>query len=305
MKTIRTFIPAAVLLLAAAFLLTFSHRSSAQETESSVIVSSVKYDSLYSYNAQLYIIRPVGKDGVSGKEEKLPCIMYVQGSAWKKQNMAAAVRRMIPMAGKGYVVACVEYRPCSEALFPAQAEDAKTATRFMRAHADEYGIDPDIIFAWGGSSGGHTVLLQSLTQDSDLLDNGHLGEYPCSVRAVVDYFGPSELVREFRIREGYQERPDANGGMLLGDPVWEKRDIALKASPLYYVHPYAVPTFIVHGDRDEVVPLEQGTSLAERFRECGAPYELLILKGEAHGTPGFWTEEMYSKVDAFFRKHLK
>ena len=264
-----------------------------------VIIDTVRYDTSYDYPAHLYIIRPAGVQG------KLPCIMYVKGSAWKKQDMKAGLRYVSPMALKGYVIACVEYRPCSEALFPAQVEDCKTATRYMRAHADEFGVDTDNFFAWGGSSGGHTVLLHALTQDSKLLDPLRLGEWSCEVNAVVDYYGPTELVYEFRIENGEQRSPDSNGGLLLGNPVAEKRDIALKASPLYYVHPYQVPIFVLHGDKDPLVPVEQSQWFVDRCRECGAPCEYKEIPGARHGTAEFWTEEVLSEVDAFFRKYLK
>lgn len=222
--------------------------------EKDVAVDTVCYDTQAGYPLHLYVIRPADADTL------LPCVLYVPGSAWKKQG--------------------------------------------MRLHASDFGVDTDNFFAWGSSSGAHVFLLQPLTQDTPLLDNGSLPGVSCRVKAVVDYYGPTELVREFRIKDGNQENPDANGGLLLGDPVWEKRDIALKASPLYYVHPYAVPVFIVHGDQDKVVPLDQATSFVARMEECGAPFEYLLLEGEAHGTAGFWTGEMFDKVAAFFRRYM-
>ena len=290
------------LILALAILLSgpavFSSETRPNPGEKDVIVDSVRYDTRAGYPLHLYVIRPADADSL------LPCILYVPGSAWKKQGMQRAVRLMKQLARKGFAVACVEYRPCSVSLFPAQVEDVKTATRYMRLHASAYGVDTDNFFAWGSSSGAHVLLLQALTQDSALLDNGSMSDVSCRVNAVVDYYGPTELVREFRIKDGYQENPDANGGLLLGDPVWEKRDVALKASPLYYVHPYAVPVLVVHGDQDKVVPLEQATLFIARMEECGAPFEYLLLEGEAHGSAGFWTGEMFDKVAAFFRKNM-
>ena len=290
------------LILALAILLSgpavFSSETRPNPGEKDVIVDSVRYDTRAGYPLHLYVIRPADADSL------LPCILYVPGSAWKKQGMQRAVRLMKQLARKGFAVACVEYRPCSVSLFPAQVEDVKTATRYLRLHASAYGLDTDNFFAWGSSSGAHVLLLQALTQDSALLDNGSMSDVSCRVNAVVDYYGPTELVREFRIKDGYQENPDANGGLLLGDPVWEKRDVALKASPLYYVHPYAVPVLVVHGDQDKVVPLEQATLFIARMEECGAPFEYLLLEGEAHGSAGFWTGEMFDKVAAFFRKNM-
>lgn len=263
------------------------------------VLPGVKIDTLvYSTPASgplhMYLLRP------SEAEEPLPCIVFVPGSAWKKQRMDKSLPVMAPMARKGYAVACVEYRPCNAALFPAQVEDSKTAVRYLRKRADEFGVDTTRIFAWGTSSGAHTVLLHAFTQDSALLD-ADPGGLPCRVRAVIDFYGPSELVHEFRITKGYQENPDANGGLLLGDPVEEKRDVALKASPLYYAHPYSIPVFVVHGEADKVVPLEQSLWLIGRLRECGARVESLFLPGQGHGGSAFWTEEIYGLCDAFLR----
>ena len=51
---------------------------------------------------------------------------------------------------------------------PAQIEDAKTAVRFMRMHAREYGVDAERIALWGDSSGGHTAVMAGVTADGTL-----------------------------------------------------------------------------------------------------------------------------------------
>lgn len=263
--------------------------------ESGVKIDTIRYAAPGGYPLHLYLIRP------AEVREKLPVIVYVPGSAWKKQRMAGSLKVMTPMARRGYAVACVEYRPCSVALFPAQVEDAKTATRFLRKNAGKYKLDSRNLFAWGSSSGGHTVLLQAFTQESFLLDPEPGAKQSCKVNAVIDYYGPSELVHEFRITEGKQENPDDNGGLLLGNPVNEKRDVALKASPLYYVNPYVVPVFVVQGEADKVVPPEQSRWLVARMQECGARVESLFLPEQGHGGKAFWTAELYDRCDAFLQ----
>jgi acetyl esterase/lipase len=60
---------------------------------------------------------------------------------------------------EGYAVASINYRLSSEAVFPAQLEDCKAAVRWLRAHADEFGIDPNRIGVWGASAGGNLAAL--------------------------------------------------------------------------------------------------------------------------------------------------
>ena len=72
--------------------------------------------------------------------------MVVDRSVWLPELMRFAAR--------GYVAASIEYRTSNEAQFPAQLTDVKAAVRYLRAHAEDYSIDPGRIFAMGESAGG-------------------------------------------------------------------------------------------------------------------------------------------------------
>lgn len=260
----------------------------------------VKYSDRDNYPIYMNIYRPKDNPG------KLPCLMYMPGSAWKKQNIDGRNNRLRNLASKGYVVACVEYRPCNVALFPAQIEDSKTAVRFLRKKARKYGIDTENIFIGGSSSGGHVTQMHAFTQDSELYDTPLYGRYSCKARGLVSLFGPSELVQEFRIFVGSgPEERDANGGLLLGDPVEEKVAVAKQASPLFYVHPGVPPCFVAQGDKDNVVLYKQGAWLAQRLEDVGADYEFYRVIGAGHEGKAFNTQQMVDLIDAFMQKHLK
>ncbi|MBR3437873.1 MAG: alpha/beta hydrolase fold domain-containing protein, partial [Lachnospiraceae bacterium] len=74
---------------------------------------------------------------------KLPCFVFVQGSAWMQQYVYANVPNLSKLAARGYVCAIVEYRHSGIAKFPSQAEDALNAVRFLRKNAPRFGIDQD------------------------------------------------------------------------------------------------------------------------------------------------------------------
>ena len=65
-----------------------------------------------------------------------PCVVYIQGSAFHEQEIYLQLIRHIRLAQQGFAVAIVQYRPSDMAPFPAQMQDAKTAIRFVRKHAD-------------------------------------------------------------------------------------------------------------------------------------------------------------------------
>ena len=87
-------------------------------------------------------------------KDKKPLILYIPGGGFisaNKNNMPQLVNHL---AEQGYVVAAVEYRVAPTVKFPAPLEDIKAALRFLRAHQDQYGIDPQRVGVVGGSAGG-------------------------------------------------------------------------------------------------------------------------------------------------------
>ena len=86
------------------------------------------------------------------QKETYPLLVYVQGSAWRKQNVIEHIIPLSNIAKKGFVVAIVQYRDTDIALFPAQIEDTKTAISFLVEHHQDYQIDTkNILFIVGGA----------------------------------------------------------------------------------------------------------------------------------------------------------
>ena len=91
----------------------------------------------------------------------LPALLWIHGGAWE-----CGYKHPCPVRGfaeRGYVIASVGYRLSDEAAFPSQLHDCKSAVRWLRAHAAEYGIDPKWIGVWGESAGGHLAALFGTT----------------------------------------------------------------------------------------------------------------------------------------------
>ena len=94
-----------------------------------------------------------------------PLVVFIPGSAFMQQDLDQMVPELCDFARRGWAVANVEYRHSGVAPFPAQAEDAKTAMRFLRLHAEEYRLDPEKTAYFGTSSGAHTALMAGITGD--------------------------------------------------------------------------------------------------------------------------------------------
>jgi acetyl esterase/lipase len=230
----------------------------------------------------------------------LPVVVWIHGGAWwagSKDGCRAAW-----LTGRGYAVASVNYRLSQHAVFPAQIEDCKAAIRWLRANAGKYHLDADHIGVWGESAGGHLVaMLGTAGGVKELEGTGGNADKSSHVQCVVDWFGPTDLVR---ITEK-DDKPDGPVAKLIGGRVHDNREKAKKASPLYYVDKDSAPFLIMHGDKDKLVPLEQSEILADALSKAGVEAKLQVIKDNGHGGPGFTTPESRKMIEEFFDKHLK
>lgn len=226
----------------------------------------------------------------------LPAVVHIHGGGWRvgrRSSLGPLADKMdvglLPrMAAAGYVVMSIDYRLSGEAVFPAQLHDAKSAVRWLRKNADQYGVDPERIFAWGESAGGHLASLLGLTWMRDDLEggNGTLG-VTSRVAAVIDWYGPTDLFQipqQMLPGSGPLEGPNSRESALIGADCAKNKELAAAASPITYVTSGAPPFFIAHGTSDMFVPPLQSSTFANALRAAGADVELYLVEGANH----FW-----------------
>ncbi len=250
----------------------------------------------------MHIVRPKEKP-----EKPMPVIVWIHGGAWLGGSKDSGIPRLIPFARRGYFGASISYRFSQEAKFPAQIEDCKCAIRFLRAKAKEFHIDPERIGVWGESAGGHLAAMLGVTGDVKEFEGaGGWEGYSSKVHAVCDWFGPSDLLKMVH-EPGPIDRKSANSpeALLIGGPVLENKEKAIKASPVTFVTPDDPPFLIMHGDKDMVVPFSQSVYLFEALKKAGVEVTFVNLKGAGHGGKGFASPQVMQLVIAFFDRHLK
>lgn len=235
---------------------------------------------------------------------RAPALLWVHGGAFRHGSKDSGIARLFPFARRGYVCASVEYRLSGEARWPAQIEDCKCAVRYLRAHAEELGLDPDRIGAWGPSAGGHLVAMLGLAPDRPELEgDGGWAEQSSRVQAVCDWYGPSDLTtmveQPSTIDRTGAEYPES---WLLGGRVQDHPDRARSASPTTYVSGLEPPFLIAHGDGDTVVPYQQSQLLYEVLGSADAT--LQTVHGAGHGGAQFDHPALLEAVAAFFDRHL-
>lgn len=157
------------------------------------ILRNVEFGKGGNQTLSMHILRPK-----TLPKEPMPVLVYINGSAWMRDNKDLAIGRLIATAQQGYFGATIQVRTSGETTFPGMLEDAKCAIRFLRAHAKEYHLDTDRIGVWGDSSGGHLSALVGLTADvKDLEGSGGWPEFSsrvdavCSMCPAVDFLSPN------------------------------------------------------------------------------------------------------------------
>lgn len=237
-------------------------------------------------------------------EGKLPLVVWIHGGGWKNGDKGGGPFR--GLVANGIAVASINYRLSSHAVFPAQINDCKAAIRWLRSHADEYGIDPGRFGVWGSSAGGHLSALVGTSGDVEALE-GDLGVTGVSsrVQAVCDWYGPTDLMKMNAQRsvEGSMDhdKPDSPESLLIGGNLQDHPELAKPVNPVEYVSKDDPPFLIVHGDKDPAVPIGQSYLLWDALKEASVPVEMVVVPGAGHGR---FPKEYETQVLEFFQRTL-
>ena len=236
----------------------------------SAILPDVTYCTMDSIPLKMDLYFPPQGNGPS------PVLMYVHGGGWTSgdRKEIRGMRDLPMFTNAGYIVVAVDYRLAPQYHFPAMIQDVKCAVRHLRAHAEEYNLDPDRIAAWGLSAGGHLVSLLGLADESAGWDVGEYLDQSSRVQAVISMFGLVDLT--------VLEPNSVLMQTLFGVPYVDAADLA-RASAATYISADDPPFLIVHGERDWVVPQTQSVNFDARLDSAGVPSQLVLVKNAGHG----------------------
>jgi acetyl esterase/lipase len=227
-------------------------------------------------------------------------IVVISGGWYSDHNSITPVIPLYiqPLLDKGYSVFAVVHCSNPKYSIPEILEDLHRAVRFIRHNAKEYGIEGDRLGIIGGSAGGHLSLMQGCAgKDANSNPGDPLDRESSRVQAVVSFYPPTDFLNwgeKGKVMLGKGIRVPIQGAFDFHDfdlqtrsfhliTGKEKREeIGKKISPITHVRKDNPPTLIIHGDMDDLVPLQQSETMAARLKEAGAPSELFVMKGGKH-----------------------
>lgn len=206
-----------------------------------------------------------------------PAMVFFFGGGWKGGDRSHFINHANYFAKRGLICFLADYRTeTKHGTTPFEAlKDAKSAIRYLRKNASEFGIDPNKIIASGGSAGGHlaaaTALIKKYNDTSDDLSVSCIPNALVLFNPVIDN-GPGGYGYE-RVGDAYKDY-----------------------SPLHNIEKGAPPTILFLGTKDKLIPIATAEYYMTVMEKVGSKCELKVYEGGEHGFFNYRNFENYKQT---------
>ena len=221
-----------------------------------------------------------------------PVVVFVYGGSWASGDRRHYGFLGHALAARGFVTVVPDYRLVPEVTYPAFVEDAAAAVRWARAHARDYGGDPDRLAVAGHSAGAYNALM--LASDPKYTDPDSPDHLPLD--AAVGLAGPYDfLPLDVRVtRRAFADAPDL--------PATQPVNVVTADGP---------PLLLAHGADDTTVRPANSRALAQAARAQGRDVRLEVYPETGHAEILLAFSRLFrgappvlDEVTAFLRREL-
>ncbi|MCW2739398.1 alpha/beta hydrolase [Nocardioides sp.] len=205
---------------------------------------------------------PAGEDAITDA----PVLLQVHGGAWSvgaKEHQGRPL--MNRMAAQGWVCVAINYRLSPRDAWPAHIVDVKRAIAWVRAHIADYGGNPDYLAITGGSAGGHLTALAALTPGDPDFQPG-FEDADTSVQAAVPFYGVYDFAGSTGLTNAIGMRDTFLGPRVMQTTWTDAPDLYEAASPILRITPDAPDFFVIHGELDSLVAVDQARMFVAELR---------------------------------------
>lgn len=241
----------------------------------------------------------------NSRKQNHPLVFFCHGGGWISgfRNQPNNVSWCKYLASKGLAVCSIDYRYGIKNTMEDILSDYTDALKFVRKNSNNLNIDENNIVLMGLSAGGHLSLLYSTYNTFMGNDKNMEG-----IRGVVGYYSPSSL-KDIFVPENKSVFAKFAAKQTLKADLEEEENIYDYYSPINWVSERMVPTLIVHGELDAVVPFESSTKLAKTFNKNNVYYEFLTHSKGEHSFDtkykDFTTVNILEKTVRFIKKVMQ
>jgi acetyl esterase/lipase len=271
-----------------------SNAATSEAKESYSITPDVVYGHKAGMALTFDVIQPEEKNGAA--------VLFMMSGGWVSfwvppesfvsEAVPFGLNHFRTLVDKGYTLVIVRHGSAPQFKVPDAVADVRRAVRYIRANAEKLGIDPNRIGVCGGSAGGHLSLMLGTTSDEGTKDaQDEIDRVGNRVAAVVAYFPPVEISEFLQLKERF--------------PALDfDEKLAASVSPVRFVTADDAPTLLVHGDKDDLVKIDQSERISAAFEKEKVPFELIVIKGAGHSFTGDDGKRASQALVEWFDKHL-
>jgi len=277
------------LLILIFFLLSFS--SCKKEDDSQQDMSVIMLNVSYGNNAQqkMDVYLPATRSTTATK-----VMIMIHGGGWNTgdktdfNEYVDSLKKREPT----YAIFNINYRLANTPdLFPAQEQDIKAAVEFIYNKRQEYKISDKFVLV-GASAGAHLALLQ-----------GYKYSTPVKAKAIIDFFGPTDLVSLYNNPPNPFVQPTLFS--VTGGTPATNNTLYTQSSPINFVSAQSPPTIIFHGGADIVVSSSQSVLLDTKLQTTGVIHQYFFYPTEGHGWVGANLSDSFNKIQAFLAANVQ
>ena len=202
-----------------------------------------------------------------------PAVVVLPGGGYRIISDTEAEPVALAFMAQGFHAFVLHYSVDDRARFPNPLRDISWALSQIRLNAVDWGVRPTQIAVCGFSAGGHlAAALGTLWNDPEI--QGAAG-------VLADENKPNALIVGYPVISTVEH----------GEEVWTTNQVGgetdlshlEKLSPDLHVGPHTPPTFLFHGYRDELVPVENSLVFAQALARADIPFELHVFEHGSHG----------------------
>ncbi|RYF90693.1 MAG: alpha/beta hydrolase [Chitinophagaceae bacterium] len=232
----------------------------------------------------------------AGRSSQTKVIFMIHGGAWTSGDKADfnafvdTLKRRLP----SYAIVNINYRLASGSsnIFPTQENDVKAAVDFIYGKRSEYNISDKFVMM-GASAGGHLALLHGFKHTS-----------PVKIKAVVDFFGPSDMVKMHN-QPGLLVPPSFISAVMGGTPA-QVPQLYQSSSPVNFINAQSAPTIVLQGGLDLLVPVAQSEEVKNRLTQAGVANQYVFYPTGGHGDWDAATfTDAFNKIQAFLEANVQ
>lgn len=201
-------------------------------------------------------------------------LISIHGGAWTQGDRKDDVKLAEYLLSQGIAVASVNYRYANltDTHLPEILDDIDHVAKYLSSHAGEWNTRKNGFSISGGSSGAHVSLMYAYTKNPQ-------------IKTIIEMCGPVDFtdiqtLQHVKAANLLSVLDKMSGNKVVWNPGDAIPEAYAKTSPVQFVN--QIPTMIIHGDNDEVVPIQQAYILEKALKAKGVQYKLVIVPGAGH-----------------------